>query len=100
MIKNTAHCVLCEHSKKDFTTGAYCGLINEKPKFSNKCSSKKFGNVLEKKVIEFNTEIELVKHTKAKTMLHVYTFLSFAAILLIANYFLKLIISYFVMQMY
>ena len=87
MIKNTEHCVLCEHKKQDFKTGAYCGLNNEKPKFLNKCSSKEFGDVLEKRIVELNTEVALVENTKSKTMLHVYTYLSFSVIVLAGDYF-------------
>ena len=86
MIENTDHCLVCENSKKDFKTGTYCGITNEKPKFINKCSSKIFGKTLEQKIKDVNKAIKLVEITKGKTTLHVITYLSFSIMILIADY--------------
>lgn len=87
MIKNTEHCVLCEHKKQDFTTGAYCGLTNEKPTFTNKCESKEFGDTLKKKIIEVNTKLKLIEKSTSKVFFHTGVYLFFGIVTLFFSWF-------------
>jgi hypothetical protein len=87
MIKNTNHCLICEDKKMDFTIGVYCGITDEKPKFEKKCPSKGFGKTLNEKIVEIDSNLKLIENEKSITYLHLYTFLSFAAIVLIADCF-------------
>jgi hypothetical protein len=90
MIKNTAHCLICENKKIDFTTGVYCSITGEKPKFLEKCSSKDFSETMQQKIFELNYKLKMAQDRKPATMLHLYTFLGFSAAVLIATYVLTI----------
>lgn len=90
MIKNTSHCLICENSKRDNMSGIYCGITNEKPKFLEKCSSKVFGETMQQKIVELDSNLKLIENMKPATMLHLYTYLGFSVTVLISNYFLTI----------
>jgi hypothetical protein len=85
-MKNTDHCLLCENKKVDFTTGVHCNITGKKPKFLEKCSEKSFQKTMQEKIFEANYKLKIVVDKKASTMLHLYTFLSISAIVLIGTY--------------
>jgi hypothetical protein len=90
MKKNTLHCLLCEHKKVNFTSGVYCGISGNKPKFIEKCSSKEFDEIMEQKIIELNSNFKLIENKKSGIYLHLYTFLTISLIILITDFFLTL----------
>ena len=87
MIKNTTHCLICENKKVDFATGVYCSISGIKPKFIEKCSSIEFGETLEKKIVELESNLKLIENKKSGIYLHLYTFLTIGIIVLIADIF-------------
>ena len=49
---------MCEHSKTDFQTGAYCGLTNEKPNFDTSCDKAKFEGTMKERVVATNVALQ------------------------------------------
>ncbi|PCI97271.1 MAG: hypothetical protein COB15_08085 [Flavobacteriales bacterium] len=70
----------------DFTTGVYCGVTEKKPTFAEKCTIKEFGEGLEQKIVELDSNLKLIENRKSGIYLHLYTFLGIALIVLIADY--------------
>ena len=69
----------------DFTAGVYCSITEKKPTFVEKCTIKKFGETLEKKIVELDSNLTLIKNRKAGVTLHLYTFSGIAFTILIAD---------------
>lgn len=90
MIKPTSHCLICENSKRDFKSGIYCSITNERPKFLNKCPNTSFGTILEKKIEEVNKKIKLIENKKGDTTTHLITYLIISGLVLSATYFLTI----------
>ena len=90
MKNSTSHCLICENKKMDFKIGVICGITNEKPKFLEKCSSKVFGETMQQKIVELDSNLRIIENMKTATMLHFYTFLVISAIVLISTYFITI----------
>ena len=81
------HCLLCDNRDFDIQTGSTCSLTSQKPSFSSKCNDIAFEQAYEKVIVETNTDLFLVKRTKAKTITHVITFLVIGISVIALGYF-------------
>jgi len=55
-IKKTDHCQFCDHHKRDFQKGIYCGLTDEKPEFGKYCNKINLDHLFSKEIASINAK--------------------------------------------
>ncbi len=55
------HCVLCELSRTDYTSGAFCSLTGKKPTFTSTCNKAHFDATMQAAIVEANVLLQKTK---------------------------------------
>ncbi len=82
------HCQLCEHQIINFDRGSLCELTDSNPDFVNTCPNIKFGNKLEKSLVEINISHQRAKKAKPLAYVMFIFFLLLSMAIMVGGYLL------------
>jgi len=67
---STDHCKFCDYRLLNLSKGILCGLTDERPIFSNKCSKINLKDTYKSEIEDINTKLEVAKKIKKEARLH------------------------------
>jgi len=94
------HCELCEYQDISFKKGNICGLIGDKPSFTDTCHKIEFGEKRGRKIVDTNAEFQKVLKNKWWVYSYFILFNIFAIALFYLDYFFLDYLKYFSVMTY